>query len=160
MPSTPSHPEYVIVCADLEALRDLQGTDLPPSDWRQIDQNTINLFADATGDHQWIHTDIERAADSAFGGTIAHGYLSLSLVGPLLAGVLTVHSCSQVLNYGLNKVRFPAPLPAGTRVRLNARIAAVTDVAGGLDVTVAATLEAEGQSKPVCVAEALYRYLS
>lgn len=159
MPSPSLHPELGVVCDDLDALRALAGTELPPSQWWLVDQSVINLFADATGDHQWIHTDVERASTSIFGGTIAHGYLSLSLVGPMLATVLTVHNCSQVLNYGLGKVRFPSPLPAGTRVRLHSRIAAITEVAGGLDVAVAASLEADGQPKPVCVAEALYRYL-
>lgn len=150
---------HVVVCDDLDALRGLNGSDLPASDWWLIDQDIINLFAEATRDHQWIHVDAERAAESAFGTTIAHGYLSLSLVGPLLASVLTVHNTSQVLNYGLDKVRFPAPLPSGTRVRLQSRIAAVTEVPGGLSVTVHASLQAEGQVKPVCVAEAVYRYL-
>ncbi|WP_395308011.1 MaoC family dehydratase [Mycobacterium sp. AMU20-3851] len=150
----------VVTCDDLDALRRLEGCDLPTSDWWLIDQTVINQFADATRDHQWIHVDVARAATSAFGGTIAHGYLSLSLVGPMLATVLTVHNCSQVLNYGLEKVRFPAPLPAGTRVRLQSRIVQVTEVTGGLSVTVHASLEAEGQVKPVCVAQAVYRYFS
>ncbi|AIY44542.1 MULTISPECIES: MaoC family dehydratase [Mycobacteriaceae] len=151
---------HVVVCDDLDALRGLNCSELPSSDWWLIDQDVIDLFAHATGDHQWIHVDTERAAASAFGTTIAHGYLSLSLVGPLLASVLTVQNCSQVLNYGLEKVRFPAPLASGTRVRLQSRIAAVTEVPGGVSVTVHATLQAEGQNKPVCVAEAVYRYLS
>ncbi len=150
----------IVICDDLEALRGLEGCDLPASDWWLIDQKVIDQFADATRDHQWIHVDVERAATSTFGGTIAHGYLSLSLVGPMLATVLAVRNCSQVLNYGLDKVRFPAPLPAGTRVRLQSRIAQVTDVAAGLSVTVYASLQAEGQAKPVCVAEAVYRYFS
>ncbi|MGW0161674.1 MaoC family dehydratase [Mycobacterium sp. NPDC003323] len=150
----------IVICDDLDALRSLEGRDLPASDWWLIDQKVIDQFADATRDHQWIHVDVERAATSAFGGTIAHGYLSLSLVGPMLATVLTVRNCSQILNYGLDKVRFPAPLPAGTGVRLQSRIAQVTEVSGGLSVTVHATLQAEGQGKPVCVAEAVYRYFS
>ena len=158
MPSDDIESGDRVVCEDLEALRGLQGSDLPISDWWLIDQAVINQFADATRDHQWIHVDTERAAATSFGGTIAHGYLSLSLVGPMLASVLAVHNCSQVINYGLDKVRFPAPLPAGSRVRLGSRIAAVTEVTGGVNVTVHASLHAEGQPKPVCVAEALYRY--
>ncbi len=160
MSSADAESGDIVICDDLEALRSLQGSDLPESDWWLIDQRSINLFADATRDHQWIHVDVDRAATSSFGGTIAHGYLSLSLVGPMLASVLTVNNCSQVLNYGLDKVRFPAPLAAGSRVRLQSSIAAVTEVAGGLSVTVHANLHAEGQSKPVCVAEAVYRYFS
>ena len=149
-----------VICDDLDALRRLAGSDLPTSEWWLIDQKVIDQFADATRDHQWIHVDVKRAATSAFGGTIAHGYLSLSLVGPIFATVLTVRNCSQVLNYGLDKVRFPAPLPSGTRVHLESRIAQVTEVTGGLSVTVHASLQAEGQAKPVCVAEAVYRYFS
>ncbi|OBF37434.1 dehydratase [Mycolicibacterium peregrinum] len=148
----------VVICDGLDGLRSLQGAELPPSEWWLIDQKIVDQFADATRDHQWIHVDVDRAATGPFGGTIAHGYLSLSLVGPMLAGVLIVNNCSQVLNYGLDKVRFPAPLLAGSRVRLHSRIASITEVVGGLSVTVHASLHAEDQPKPVCVAEALYRY--
>lgn len=139
-------------------LHDLIDVDLPRTEWLRIDQNVIDLFARATGDHQWIHVDADRAASGPYGRTIAHGYLSLSLVGPLFARVLEIEQASMVVNYGLEKVRFPAPLPVDTRVRLLSRITSVAEVAGGVQIVVNTALEAEGTSKPVCVADAVYRY--
>lgn len=139
-------------------LYDLVDVDLPPTDWTMIDQHTIDLFAESTGDHQWIHVDADRAASGPYGGTIAHGYLSLSLVGPLFAGVLQIEQASMVVNYGLDKVRFPAPVPVGTRVRLLSRITSAAEVAGGVQIVVHAVVTAEGMEKPVCVADAVYRY--
>ena len=137
----------------------LVGTDLGSSDWHEVTQEHVNLFADATGDHQWIHVDVERAtAESPFGGPIAHGYLTLSLLAPLSAQVLLVTDTVMGVNYGLNKVRFPAPVPVGAKVRLTASLKSVEEVAGGLQLTLAAVIEREGSDKPVCIAEPVYRY--
>jgi acyl dehydratase len=137
----------------------LVGTDLGSSDWHEVTQKHVNLFADATGDHQWIHVDVERAtAESPFGGPIAHGYLTLSLLAPLSAQVLLVTDTVMGVNYGLNKVRFPAPVPVGAKVRLTASLKSVEEVAGGLQLTLAAVIEREGSDKPVCIAEPVYRY--
>jgi acyl dehydratase len=137
----------------------LTGTEVGTSDWYEVTQQHVNLFADATGDHQWIHVDVERArAESPFGGPIAHGYLTLSLLVPLFAQVLTVTDQTMGVNYGLNKVRFPSPVPVGAKVRLTATVTSVEEVAGGLQVTFAAVIEREGGDKPVCIAEPVYRY--
>jgi acyl dehydratase len=136
----------------------LVGTELGTSDWHEVTQDAVNLFADATGDHQWIHVDVERAkAESPFGGPIAHGYLTLSLLVPLLAQVLTVGDAVMGVNYGLNKVRFPSPVPVGSKVRATASLTEVTEIAGGLQYVLAVTVEREGGDKPVCVAEPVYR---
>ena len=141
--------------AELPALK---GTELGTSSWVEVTQERVNTFADATGDHQWIHVDVERAqAESPFGGPIAHGYLTLSLLIPLWSEVLTVTDAVMGVNYGLNKVRFPAPVPVGSRIRLTATLQDVEEVAGGLQVTVAAVIEAEGAAKPVCIAEPVFR---
>jgi acyl dehydratase len=137
----------------------LTGTELGTSDWYEVTQQHVDLFADATGDHQWIHVDVERAkAESPFGGPIAHGYLTLSLLVPLFAQVLTVTDTAMGVNYGLNKVRFPSPVPVGAKVRLTATLKDVETVAGGLQLTFAAVIEREGGDKPVCIAEPVYRY--
>ena len=136
----------------------LVGTELGTSDWHEVTQDHVNLFAEATGDHQWIHVDVERAkAESPFGGPIAHGYLTLSLLAPLSAQVLLVTDTVMGVNYGLNKVRFPAPVPVGAKVRLTATLKDVEEVAGGLQITIAGVIEAEGGSKPVCIAEPVFR---
>jgi acyl dehydratase len=135
------------------------GQELGVSDWLEIDQKRIDLFADATGDHQWIHVDPARAKDGPFGTTIAHGYLTMSLGPVLLPQVVTVGGFSMALNYGLNKLRFPAPVPVGSKVRLSADLLEVEDVAGGVQVTYRLTFEVDGQDKPACVAEAVYRWL-
>jgi acyl dehydratase len=134
------------------------GEDLGYSDWHEITQDQVNLFADATGDHQWIHVDVERAKSGPFGGPIAHGYLTLSL-GPVLLGeVLQVESISFGVNYGCNKVRFPTPVPVGAKLRMGAILANVEDVAGGVQATITLTFEVEGKDKPSCVADVVYRY--
>ena len=136
----------------------LVGTELGTSDWHEVTQEHINLFADATGDHQWIHVDVERAkAESPFGGPIAHGYLTLSLLAPLSAQVLLVTDTVMGVNYGLNKVRFPSPVPVGSKVRLTATLTNIEDIAGGLQNTLAVTVEREGGDKPVCIAEWVVR---
>jgi acyl dehydratase len=136
----------------------LVGQELGTSDWREVTQESVNLFAEATGDHQWIHVDVERAtAESPFGGPIAHGYLTLSLLVPLLAEVLVVSDAAMGVNYGLNKLRFPAPVPVGSRVRASAVLKEVTEIAGGLQYTLSVTVSRDGGEKPVCIAEPVYR---
>jgi acyl dehydratase len=138
----------------LAELPGLVGTELGTSDWYEVTQEAVQKFADATGDHQWIHLDVERAKqESPFGGPIAHGYLTLSLVVPLVAQVLTITDVKMGVNYGLNKVRFPAPVPVGSKVRARVTLQASEQVTGGLQNTLAVTIEREGGDKPVCVAE-------
>ena len=137
----------------------LTGTELGQSAWVEVTQDQVNLFAEATGDHQWIHVDVERAtAESPFGGPIAHGYLTLSLLIPMWSEVLVVSDATMGVNYGLNKVRFPSPVPVGSKLRLTATLKDVEQVTGGLQVTVAAVIEAEGIAKPVCIAEPVFRF--
>jgi acyl dehydratase len=132
----------------------LVGTELGTSDWYEVTQDAVNKFADATGDHQWIHIDVERAKkESPFGGPIAHGYLTLSLLVPLVSQAYTVTDSTMGVNYGLNKVRFPAPVPVGSKVRAKVTLKDVEQVAGGLQITLAVTIEREGGDKPVCIAE-------
>jgi acyl dehydratase len=143
----------------LAELAALKGTELGTSDWVEVTQERVNLFADATNDHQWIHVDVERAkAESPFGGPIAHGYLTLSLLIPMWSEVLVVTDVKMAVNYGLNKVRFPAPVPVGSKLRLVATLQDVEEVAGGLQVTASAVIEAEGAAKPVCIAELVVRF--
>lgn len=135
------------------------GEELGVSDWLEIDQKRIDLFADATGDHQWIHVDPERAGSGPFGTTIAHGYLTLSLLPSLVPQVMRVEGVKMGVNYGTNKVRFPSPVPVGSRVRARAQLQDVSDVGGGaVQVTAKVTIEREGGDKPVCVAESVSRY--
>jgi acyl dehydratase len=142
----------------MDELPGLTGRELGSSDWFEVTQEAVNLFADATGDHQWIHVDVERAKkESPFGGPIAHGYLTLSLLVPLLAQVLVVTDTVMGVNYGLNKVRFPSPVPVGSKVRASAVLKEVTEFPGGLQYTLSVTVEREGGDKPVCIAEPVYR---
>ena len=137
----------------------LVGTELGTSDWYEGTQEHVNKFADATNDHQWIHIDVERAKnESPFGGPIAHGYLTLSLVVPLVAQVLDVTDTAMGVNYGLNKVRFPAPVPVGSKVRASVTLKDVAEFPGGLQNTLSVTIEREGGDKPVCIAEWVVRY--
>jgi|SRR6478736_1749414 acyl dehydratase len=134
------------------------GQSYGPTDWLLVDQNRINLFAEATGDHQWIHVDPERAADGPFGGTIAHGYLSLALVNLFLPQLVRAEGMRHGINYGCDRVRFPAALRSGSRLRGRAQLLAVEDLGGGaLQAKIRVTLEAEGVEKPVCVADTLSR---
>ena len=144
----------------IAGLKQRIGDHLGYSEWHQVTQEQVNLFADATGDHQWIHVDIERANAGPFGGPIAHGYLTLSLTPALLSEVLEVSGITMAVNYGLNKLRFPAPVPVGSKVRAGVQLDQVEDVSGGVQVTLATTFEVEGGTKPVCVAEILFRYYS
>jgi acyl dehydratase len=143
----------------IDELKAAVGEALGTSDWLEITQERVNTFAEATGDHQWIHVDPERAKDGPFGGTIAHGYLTMSLGPVLLPQVVTVTGFSMALNYGLNKLRFPSPVPVGSKLRLAAKLLGVDDVKGGVQSTYELTFEVEGSDKPACVAEALYRWL-
>lgn len=143
----------------LDGLRALAGTDLEPGGWLEITQDRINRFADATDDHQWLHVDPERARSGPFGTTVAHGYLTLSLLIPMWSEVLRIEGIAMAVNYGLNRVRFPAPVPVGSKIRLLARVLTVRDVGDtGVELTVAMTVESDGGDKPVAVAEAVYRY--
>ncbi|HEX7537273.1 MAG TPA: MaoC family dehydratase [Dermatophilaceae bacterium] len=137
----------------LDELGQAVGTHLGYSDWHTITQGQINLFAEATGDDQWIHTDPERAATGPFGTTIAHGYLTLSLIPRLVWQIYTVEGLRMGVNYGSNKVRFPAPVPVGSRVRAGAELLELTRGPQGAQATVRVTIELEGSDKPACVAE-------
>jgi acyl dehydratase len=143
----------------IEALKGAVGQDLGPSDWLEITQDRINLFADATGDRQWIHVDPARAAAGPFGTTIGHGFLTLSLVANLMPQVIRVQGISMGVNYGTNKVRFPTPVPVGSRIRARGHVQSVEDVPGGVQVVNTVTIEIEGKDKPACVVETVSRYL-
>ena len=142
----------------LDQLKEAAGQDLGTSDWHEVTQKDIDTFADVTGDHQWIHIDVERAKETPFGGTIAHGYYTLSLAPMFSEQIMKFEGFAFAINYGLNKVRFPAPLPVGAKVRMSAKLAGVEDIPGGVQVTMALTFETEGGEKPVCVAETLARF--
>ncbi|HZM78280.1 MAG TPA: MaoC family dehydratase [Candidatus Limnocylindrales bacterium] len=144
--------------ATIEELKAAVGTVVGQSDWVTVDQQRINTFADATGDHQWIHVDPDKAAQGPFGTTIAHGYLTLSLIPMLSADVVKVKDARMGINYGLNRVRFPAPLPAGEKVRATFELLSVEDLEdGGIQVVSKVMIEREGGDKPVCVAETVSR---
>jgi acyl dehydratase len=134
------------------------GQHLGYRDWLEIDQGRINLFADATGDHQWIHVDPERAKAGPFGATIAHGYLTLSLVNYFLPQIVRVENISMGVNYGCGKVRFPAPVPVGSRIRGGGELVSVEEVKGGYQAVVRITVEVEGNDKPACVADTISRF--
>lgn len=143
----------------LAELRKLAGSDLGTSEWIAVTQERIGTFADATDDHQWIHVDPERAATGPFGAPIAHGYLTLALFIPLFTELLDVQGVATKVNYGLNKVRFPAPVKVGSRIRLAGRLGAVEDVpGGGVQITVDGTIEIEGGAKPAAVLQSLSRF--
>jgi len=143
----------------LAELKEQAGADLGHSGWLEITQDRVNLFADATGDHQWIHVNPQRARGGPFGATIAHGYLTLSLVIPLFSELLVIEGIGMGVNYGLNRVRFPAPVPVGSKIRLAAKLAEIEDVSGGaVQVVVDLTVEIDGKTKPACVAQGVYRY--
>jgi acyl dehydratase len=143
--------------AGLEELKAAEGERLGTSDWHQVTQSDVDTFADVTGDHQWIHVDVERAKQTPFGGTIAHGYLTLSLGPALNNQVFKLEGFTFGLNYGLNKVRFPAPVPIPAKVRASPKVKEVTDIPGGAQVVFEVSIEREGTEKPVCVAETVVR---
>jgi acyl dehydratase len=142
----------------IEDLTALVGTHLGYSDYLTVTQEQVNLFAEATGDHQWIHVDPERAAAGPFGHTIAHGYLTLSLVPVLLAGVLRVEGVAMGVNYGTNKVRFTSPVPVGADIRAGATLASIDEVTGGIQVALDVIVEVRDAPKPSCVAQVVFRY--
>jgi acyl dehydratase len=142
----------------IDELKKLAGSDLGASEWIEVTQERINTFADATGDHQWIHVDPKKAAEGPFGAPIAHGYLTLSLFIPLFTELLDVEGVSTKVNYGLNKVRFPSPVKVGSKIRLVGRLASVEDVPGGVQITVDGTIEIEGAPKPAAVLQSLSRF--
>jgi acyl dehydratase len=144
--------------AKIDDLPSLVGQHLGYSDWREITQEQVNQFADATGDHQWIHVDPERAKSGPFGGPIAHGYLTLSLVPVLMGQVFAVEGITMGVNYGANKLRFPSPVPVGSELRLGAALAGVEDVAGGVQVILDVTLEVKDATKPSCAAQVVFRF--
>jgi len=144
----------VTTVADLPSL---EGADLGASSWLEVSQERIDTFADATGDHQYIHVDPERAKAGPFGGTIAHGFLTLSLFVPLWSELLTVSDASTLVNYGLDRVRFTAPVRAGSRIRLRASLRTVAEVAGGYQLHVDGVIEIEGQERPAVVLESISR---
>ncbi|SEQ17421.1 Acyl dehydratase [Streptomyces sp. yr375] len=142
----------------LEELKKLAGSDLGTSEWIEVTQERIDTFADATGDHQWIHVDPARATEGPFGAPIAHGYLTLSLFIPLFTELLDVQGVTTKVNYGLNKVRFPSPVKVGSRIRLVGKLAEVEDVPGGVQVAVDGAIEIEGGTKPAAVLQSLSRF--
>ncbi|WP_182375998.1 MaoC family dehydratase [Nocardioides sp. WS12] len=146
--------------ASLEALRAAAGSELGSSRWIDVTQERIDGFARYTEDDQWIHTDPDRARSGPFGTTIAHGYLTVSLIAPLLTELLLVDGISMAVNYGFNKVRFPAALPSGTPVRATGRLDSVEDIQGGVQTSTTITIETPDGTRPVCVAEVLSRLLA
>lgn len=141
----------------IDDLKARVGEEIGVSDWLEITQDDVDKFADVTGDHQWIHVDTEHAKDTPFGGTIVHGYFTLALTPRFSYELWTIENVAFALNYGVNKVRFPAPFKVGSKVRMRAQVAGVEDIAGGVQLTMRNTFETEGGEKPVCVAEALTR---
>jgi acyl dehydratase len=147
------------VFSGLDEFAAAQGEHLGYSDWHTVTQQQVDQFAEATGDHQWIHVDPERAAKGPFKGTIAHGYLTLSLIPRLGWQIYRVDGIAMGLNYGTNKVRFPSPVPVGSRIRAGVELAEVTDVPGGKQAVLRYTVEIEGVAKPACVADAVVRLI-
>jgi acyl dehydratase len=146
------------VVDSLDDLAELAGQELGSSSWVEVDQHRIDMFAQATGDHQWIHTDPAKAKDGPFGTTIAHGYLTLALLIPMWSEILEVREARTKINYGLGRVRFPAPLPSGAKIRATATLAAADQIDGGVQVTVDAVIERDGGGKPVCIAQPIFRF--
>src|SRR5690349_25160152 len=144
----------------VESVKAAVGEHLGYSDWLEITQERVNTFAEATGDHQWIHVDVERAKDGPFGGTIAHGYLTLSLIPQFSPELFRLETPGARLNYGVNKVRFPNPVRVGSRIRASAQIVEASDVPAGKQMVTRYTIEIEGESKPACVAETVVLLLS
>ncbi|MFE5474481.1 MULTISPECIES: MaoC family dehydratase [unclassified Nocardia] len=143
--------------ADVDALRAAVGTELGPSDWITVDQRRIDLFAEATDDHQWIHVDAERAAAGPYGTTIAHGFLTLSLIVPMTQQIMTVSAAKAGINYGLDRVRFLTPVPVDSRIRAHLTLTEVTEVTGGVQVHRHVTVELENADRPACVADSIAR---
>jgi acyl dehydratase len=147
-----------LVLTGVDEVRGADGKHLGYSDWLEVTQDRVDMFADATGDHQWIHCDVERARGGPFGGTIAHGYLTLSLVSALVPQIVRYEGFAMAVNYGLDRVRFPAPVKVGERIRAGAELAQVADTETGVQVKTVITVEVEGGDKPACVVESLARW--
>ena len=147
----------MLVIKAIDELRSRLGQEVGVSEWHAVTQADVDRFADVTGDHQWIHVDVDAARSGPFHGTIAHGFYTLSLIPMLSEQVLSLKSFGFAVNYGLNRVRFPAPLPVGSRVRLRLSIEAIEPRPGSTDITLLSSFECEGQDKPVCVAESVVR---
>ena len=147
-----------LVLESLQSLKEYTGREIFLTEWLTMSQERINQFADATGDHQWIHVDPERAKAGPFGGPIAHGYLTLSMVPVLLNGVMKVDGVAMGVNYGTNKVRFTSPVPVGSEIRAGATLASVDEVAGGVQVALDVVVEVKDAPKPSCVAQVVFRY--
>ncbi|MCW3063772.1 MAG: Enoyl-CoA hydratase [Solirubrobacterales bacterium] len=147
----------MITLTGIDEIKAKVGEELGVSSWHEVTQDEIDAFADVTGDDQWIHVDVERAKETPFGGTIAHGYYTLSLAPKFTYELFSFDGFAFGVNYGVNKVRFPAPLPVGSKVRMRATLAGVDDVPGGIQIATKMTFEREGGEKPVCVAETLAR---
>ncbi len=148
------------VFTSFEELADAVGVELGTTDWLEVTQERVDAFADATGDHQWIHVDVERSKDGPFGGTIAHGYLTLSLIPQFGTQIMDLATPGAKLNYGVNKVRFPHPVPVGSRIRATATIQELTDIPAGKQMVMRYTVEIEGVDKPACVAETVVLLLA
>lgn len=158
--TTTNDNDQTTVFADLVAFAAAEGTDLAPTDWLIVDQSRVDQFAQATDDHQWIHTDPERAAAGPYGGTIAHGLLTLSLLPHFMHDLYRVDNVAMAINYGFNKVRFITPVPVGSRLRAASTIAAIAEISGGLQATLRTTIEIEGSDKPAAVVESIVRYVA
>ncbi|MDT5108620.1 MAG: hypothetical protein QOE04_3757 [Mycobacterium sp.] len=158
--STQSDNDQLTVFNELAELTAAVGTDLGPTDWLVIDQARIDQFAQATNDHQWIHVDPQRAADGPYGGTIAHGLLTLSLVPHFMHQLYRVDNVAMAINYGFNKVRFITPVPVGSRLRAASKLTTVAEVSGGVQATLTTTIEVEGSDKPAAVVESIVRYVA
>jgi acyl dehydratase len=158
--STQSDNDQLTVFNELAELTSAVGTDLGPTDWLVIDQARIDQFAQATNDHQWIHVDPHRAADGPYGGTIAHGLLTLSLLPHFMHQLYRVDNVAMAINYGFNKVRFITPVPVGSRLRALSKLTTITEVSGGVQATLTTTIEVEGSDKPAAVVESIVRYVA
>lgn len=144
----------------IDAVRSALGTHLGYSDWLEITQDRVDVFADATGDHQWIHVNVDKAKNGPFGAPIAHGYLTMSLSNMFLPQIVEVTDVSMGINYGTDSVRFPSPVVVGTRIRAGAELIAVTDITNGVQTTIRITIETDGGKKPNCVIDSLSRWMS
>ena len=144
----------------IDAVRSALGTHLGYSDWLEITQDRVDVFADATGDHQWIHVNVDKAKNGPFGAPIAHGYLTMSLSNMFLPQIVEVTDVSMGINYGTDSVRFPAPVVVGSRIRAGAELIAVTDITNGVQTTIRITIETDGGKKPNCVIDSLSRWMS
>lgn len=148
------------IFTSLDDLQAAVGTALGPTEWITVEQSRVNAFAEATGDHQWIHVDVDRARQGPFGATIAHGYLTLSLCSLFLPQMMRVDVSGMGINYGLDRVRFPAPVRVGSRIRGRGEIVSASPVAGGVQVVVRVSIEVEGSDRPACVADTISRFIA